>query len=54
MPGRLNRWLSSGLVLSDQISIVIGIDSDRDGVPDDVEIARRTNPTLGGNHKAQA
>ena len=46
---RVEVTLAPGKKLSDEIPIQIAADSDRDGVPDDVERARGTSPTDPGD-----
>lgn len=46
--------LSGGTTLTDEIPIEIAADSDRDGVPDEVEVERGTDPNDPGNRASVA
>lgn len=46
--------LGAGKILRDEIPIEIAADSDRDGVPDDVEVAQGTDPNDPGNRSTTA
>jgi hypothetical protein len=46
--------LGAGKTLNDEIPIEIAADSDRDGVPDDVEVARGTDPNDPGDRSTIA
>ena len=49
---RVEVTLTSGRIKTDEIPITIASDSDRDGIPDDVEIENGTSPTDPGDGAA--